>query len=56
MHDEAVKHSVKRRTHESYRCIVNRHIVPMLGGIKLAELTPRQVQSFYGDKLMAGLS
>lgn len=56
MHDEAVKHSVKRRTYESYRCVVNRHIIPALGGIRLADLTPRRVQSFYGDKLMAGLS
>ncbi len=56
MHDAAVKHSVKRRTYESYRCIVNRHIVPVLGGVKLADLTPRRVQGFYGDKLMSGLS
>ena len=56
MHDEAVKHSVKRRTYESYRCIINRHIIPMFGSIRLTEITPRQVQSFYGDKLAAGLS
>lgn len=56
MHDEAVKHSVKRRTYESYRCIINRHIIPTLGSIKLTEIVPRQVQSFYGDKLAAGLS
>lgn len=56
MHDEVVKQSVKRRTYESYRCIVNRHIVPALGGVKLRELTPRRVQGFYSDKLAAGLA
>ncbi len=56
IHDQAVQHAVKRRTYESYHCIVNHHIIPTLGSIKLRELTPRQVQSFYSDKLAAGLS
>ncbi len=56
MHDQTVQHSVKRRTYESYRCIVNRHIIPALGQIKLRELTPRQVQKFYSERLRSGLS
>ncbi len=56
LHDEAVRHAVKRRTYESYRCIVKRHIFPALGQTNLRELTPRQVQGFYGDRLKAGLS
>ena len=56
MHDQAVRHAVKRRTYESYRCIVNRHIIPTLGNHKLSKLTHRQVQDFYGDLLAAGLS
>jgi len=56
MHDDAVRHAVKRRTYESYRCIVNRHIIPVLGNHKLVSLTTRQVQDFYGGLLSSGLS
>lgn len=56
MHDRSVRHAVKRRTYESYRCIVNRHILPSLGQIDLRELTPRQVQNFYAELLGSGLS
>ena len=56
MHDQAVRHAVKRRTYESYRCIVNRHILPALGRTKLRELAPRRVQNFYAGLLASGLS
>lgn len=56
MHDQTVKHAVKRRTYESYRCIVGRHIVPALGDVRLTALTTRRVQAFYGELLASGLS
>jgi integrase len=56
MHDDAVRHAVKRRTYESYRCIVNRHIIPALGNHRLSKLTTRDVQGFYGRLLASGLS
>lgn len=53
---DSVRDSVKRRTHESYVCIVNRHIVPAIGRCKLKALNPAQVQSLYRSKLDQGLS
>ena len=56
MHDRAVRHAVKRRTYESYRCIIDRHILPALGRVRLRELAPRRVQDFYDGLLASGLS
>ena len=56
MHDRAVRNAVKRRTYESYRCIIDRHIVPTLGRARLRELSPRRVQDFYDGLLAKGLS
>ncbi|QIN83689.1 tyrosine-type recombinase/integrase [Rubrobacter tropicus] len=56
LHDQTVRHAVKRRTYESYRCIVGRHIVPAIGNVKLRELSTRNVQDFYGALLNRGLS
>lgn len=53
---DAAKHSVKRRTFESYRSIIGKHVKPAVGRIKLDKLTPAHVQGLYAGKLDSGLS
>jgi integrase len=47
------EHDIKPSTFASYRDIINGHIIPHLGTIRLEELTTRRVEAFYGD-LKAG--
>ena len=42
------------RTQESYRSIINRHILPSLGSIPLSQLQPQQIQSYYAQALSSG--
>jgi len=42
--NDSVKGSVKRRTYESYKSVVGRHLKSGLGHVKLAALTPAQIQ------------
>lgn len=51
-----VRDTVRPQTLESYALHVRRHIGPALGHVKLANLTPGDVQGFYRDKLDTGLS
>ncbi len=48
--------SVRPNTSVQYRQIVNQHIIPDLGAIKLKDLNPRQIQALYGKKLSSGSS
>jgi integrase len=54
--DESVRGSVKPITHESYEMLVDKHVVPALGNVRLSKLTPAHLQGFYRSKLDAGLS
>jgi integrase len=54
--NDSVKGSVKPITHKSYAMLVNKHVVPALGNVRLSKLTPAHLQSFYRSKLDAGLS
>jgi len=42
------------RTQESYSSIVERHLIPSLGKVMLADLQPQHIQSYYADKLSNG--
>ena len=44
------------RTFESYEMICRVHLIPALGRIRLAKLTPQDVQRYMNQKLAAGLS
>lgn len=44
------------KTIESYRMLVERHIIPTLGSIRLSALEASHLQSFYGKKKESGLS
>ena len=42
------------RTQESYSSIVERHLIPSLGKVMLADLQPQHIQSYYAEKLSNG--
>lgn len=54
--EDTVKPSVRPRTYESYKLTVDKHIVPELGGFKLAELSPVHVQRLLALKSASKLS
>lgn len=53
---DSVKPSVRPRTYISYSQLVARHITPDLGKIKLAKLSPQDIQELMNSKLKVGLS
>ena len=54
--NDSVHGSVKPVTFESYKRLVQVHVVPALGRVKLEKLSPAHLQGFYRQKLDAGLS
>ena len=53
---DSVKDTVRRSTFAQYESVVNNHIVPALGRLKLKALTPAHARSLYREKLDSGLS
>ncbi len=51
-----IKPTIRPRSHERYEEIVRLHIVPILGKLKLQEITPQHVQTLQSKKLGEGLS
>ena len=51
-----IQTSVRPRTTEQYIQVVNQHIMPVFGRLKLKDLRPEQVQSFYNAKIKDGAS
>lgn len=47
---------IRPRTRASYKWLIEQHIIPELGGIKLARLTIGQVETFLAGKRRSGLS
>lgn len=47
---------LRQSTLEDYDRLCRIHIIPHLGRVKLAKLTPAQVQAFYVDRLREGVS
>ena len=53
---EYVRPNLRPRTAEGYGTIVRKHVLPSLGHIRLVDLTPRHIQSYYSallDRLSA---
>lgn len=48
--------NIRPRTRASYKWLIEKHIVPELGAVKLARLTIGQVESFLAAKRRSGLS
>jgi len=42
-------------TYEMYRIVIEKHVIPSLGHVRLQQLKPQQVQAFYTKKLNEGL-
>jgi integrase len=53
---EAGAKTMRPRTLEHYRLVVDKHIVPAIGPKQLAKLTPTDVERMLGAQLKAGLS
>lgn len=53
---DSVATSVDPKTLEGYEVACRIHIIPALGGVRIRDLTARQVQGLYAEKLRAGLS
>jgi integrase len=53
---EVARPAIRASTHDSYRDIVELHLVPGLGSIRLAKLSPADVQAFLNRKREGGLS
>ena len=53
---DSVKGTVRRSTFVQYESVVNRHIAPALGRLKLKSLTPAHVRALYRNKLDSGLA
>jgi len=54
--DETAKPTIRASTYDSYDDIVALHLIPGLGRIAVARLTPAEVQGFLNKKLASGLS
>ena len=54
--DEVAKPTLRASTYDSYDDILRLHLIPGLGQIPLAKLTPAEVQAFLNRKLASGLS
>jgi integrase len=52
----SVRGSVRQSTYDRDASLVNNHLRPALGGIKLKKLSAAHVQGFYRDRLDHGLS
>src|SRR4028118_1467760 len=55
-YQDAVGHSLKRRSFENARDVIRLHLLPELGYTKLKALTREQIQRVYTNKLNSGLS
>ena len=49
-----VKTNARAATAEGYKIIVERHLIPSLGGIALAQLQPSHIQGYYVKALVEG--
>ena len=54
--NDSVRDTVRRRTSERYEQFVRVHLIPALGEIKLAKLTPAHVRGLYRERLDSGLA
>ena len=53
---DSVKGTVRVSTYEVHRHMIEPHIVPALGRLKLKDLNPAHVRALYREKLDSGLS
>jgi integrase len=49
------RHNVRPTTYEDYEGTIRIHLVPYLGNIKVQKLTPGRLQTFYSERIDAGV-
>ena len=54
--DEVARPTLRASTYSSYNDILVTHLIPGLGKVALAKLTPAEIQTFLNRKLAGGLS
>lgn len=54
--EQTARTTIRPRTYVSYKQLIDRHITPRVGAIKLDKLTPQHVQHMMNDMIGAGLS
>ena len=54
--NDTLKNKLKPKTIESYTYLINNHINPVLGDIRLTEIRPQHLQALYAQKIESGLS
>ena len=54
--ENVAKNNLRPKTIEGYEHLIKRHINPEIGRIKLTQLRPEHLQSFYSRKVQSGLS
>jgi len=54
--EEVHRSTLRVSTYVKYRKLIYRHIIPVLGNLKLDKLTPQQVKSLYNRKEKEGLA
>ena len=50
----AIRPTIRPSTYASYEAIIRNHISPRLGGLRLCDLEPESLNSFYANLLAAG--
>lgn len=53
---ESIQSTVRESTFVSYRSIARNHLIPQLGKVQLAKLTPQMIERFLNERLATGLS
>lgn len=54
--NDVAQYSLRPSTLETYRTLIRVHINQAIGGIKISQLRPDQLQFFYAEKIRSGLS
>jgi len=54
--EDTVKGSARPSTYDNYRTIIRLHVIPAIGSVPLAKLTPQHLQHLYHEKQEAGLT
>jgi integrase len=54
--EESARPSIRPTTYTSYACLVRMHLVPEIGRVPLAKLSPQHVQALMNRKLASGLA
>ncbi len=52
----AIESGLRKSTFEGYRSSIRRHVLPLLGDVRLQALAPDQLNAFYSDLLREGRS